>query len=134
MLYIFHQNNHPDLQYHEGQSPIVHLQADLKATIAWTEKNKVLWAFSTINAGARYADFFQQEADLNKLNWAAIQSNDFRSADFKEGKQAEFLLYKNFPWELIEKIGVINPEMLAKTEAIVKSNQPLVAIEPSWYY
>ncbi len=34
MLYILHQGNHPDLDYSEGQEPIIHLQADLHDTIA----------------------------------------------------------------------------------------------------
>jgi len=28
MLYILHRGNHPDLDYREGQGPILHLQAD----------------------------------------------------------------------------------------------------------
>lgn len=134
MLYIFHANNHPDLKYHEGQSPIVHLQANFNDTIAWAKENGKQWAFSASNAGARYTDFYNHKKDLNKLNWPAIQSIDFRSHEIREGKQAEFLLYETFPWELIEKIGVIDNAMLAKTKAIVKSQQPLVAVEPTWYY
>ena len=34
MLYILHMGNHPDLTYHGGQRPIVHLVADLRATVA----------------------------------------------------------------------------------------------------
>lgn len=33
MLYILYKSNHPDLNYREGQRPVIHLQADLRATI-----------------------------------------------------------------------------------------------------
>src|SRR5215207_2666040 len=33
MLYILHKGNHPDLDYAEGQKPIVHLQADLRQVV-----------------------------------------------------------------------------------------------------
>ena len=52
MLYILHMGNHPDISYREGQGPIIHLQADLMASIQWAEKHKVRWAFSDRNAGA----------------------------------------------------------------------------------
>lgn len=51
MLYILYRGNHPELQYQEGQAPIVHLQADLQATIQWAAKKRVRWAFSDRNAG-----------------------------------------------------------------------------------
>src|SRR4051794_17132873 len=35
MLYILHKGNHTDLNYTEGQEPIIHLQADLNAVVAW---------------------------------------------------------------------------------------------------
>ena len=37
MLYLIHQGNHPELAYRGGQGPIVHLQADLHACVAWAE-------------------------------------------------------------------------------------------------
>ncbi|OPY88469.1 MAG: hypothetical protein A4E72_01335 [Syntrophus sp. PtaU1.Bin208] len=35
MLYLIYQGNHPDLDYRGGQGPIVHLEADLHASVAW---------------------------------------------------------------------------------------------------
>jgi len=45
MLYILHQGNSPGLNYLEGQGPIVHLQADLQATVQWATENDIRWAF-----------------------------------------------------------------------------------------
>jgi hypothetical protein len=133
MLFLLHRSNHPDLQYQGGQQPIVHLQADLDNTIRWAEQNGIGWAFSAGNAGAFYAQFYNRVEDLDKLNWAAIASTDFREIAIKEGKQAEFLLKDEFPWQLVEKIGVANANMLAIVRDIVENGLE-VRVEPNWYY
>src|SRR5262249_20479320 len=69
MLYILHRGNHPDMDYREGQFPILHLQADLMAAIHWANANHVRWAFSDRNAGARLAQFYRTVNDLDKVNW-----------------------------------------------------------------
>jgi hypothetical protein len=133
MLYLLYRGNHPDVHYQGGQRPIVHLQADLHRTIRWAEKHGVDWAFSSGNAGAFYSQFFNRLRDLDKLDWNAIEARDFRDPLIKEGKQAEFLLYGRFPWDLVEKIGVSNANTLAATKDVVQ-NDLEVSIEPTWYY
>ena len=61
MLYVISQANHPQLSYRGGQDPIVHLEADLRATVAWAEAQDLRWAFTLSNAGARY---FEDRSDL----------------------------------------------------------------------
>ena len=135
MLYILHMGNHPDINYHKGQGPIVHLQADLTASIQWAEKHKVRWAFSDRNAGAYVAKFYKTKDDLDKINWTAVESTDFGNMLIKEGKQAEFLIYESFPWELIEKIGVFNNDAKrAVLQEIGKSHSDIVMAEQRWYY
>src|SRR5208283_5134428 len=119
MLYILYAGNHPELNYHEGQRPIVHLQADLIATIRWAEAQGVRWAFSDRNAGTYYANFYRRIADLDKVNWDAVQSTDFRDMLVKEGKQAEFLVYESFPWHLVEKIGVYDTNIVDQVNTIL---------------
>jgi len=53
MLFIIRQANHPDLDYRGGQAPIVHLQADLHASVAWAREHRRRWAFTSSNAGSR---------------------------------------------------------------------------------
>lgn len=136
MLYILHKGNHPDLAYTEGQEPIVHLQADLTATVEWAEQHGVNWAFSDRNAGTYVAQFYNSVDDLDKVNWDAVAATDFRDMMVKEGKQAEFLIHQSFPLELVEKIGVRDAATMAiVADALVHSeHRPLVCAEPSWYY
>ena len=134
MLYILHMGNHPDITYRGGQSPIIHLMADLHAVVAWAGENGVRWAFSDRNAGTRYTHFFSSLDALNKVNWEAVQSTDFRDSRIKDGKQAEFLVYESFPWAHVERIGVGNASMKSKVEKILldAGHQPLVTVESEW--
>jgi len=137
MLYLLHRGNHPDVDYHEGQRPIVHLQADLRSTIQWADGHRVKWAFSDRNAGAYLADFFNTWQQLDRVNWDAIAATDFRDILVKEGKQAEFLVFEAFPWALIDKIGVIDQTVKRQVQAIVAGaghHQPTVSVERGWYY
>lgn len=134
MLYIIHQANHPELSYQGGQEPIIHLQADLLKTVNWAEHNCRRWAFTLSNAGAYY---FEDRADLEKLNeinWPAVKTKNWQH--HKEGKQAEFLLEKYFPWHLVEFIGVYNEETYQQVNSALLLNEhhPTLQIEPSWYY
>jgi len=136
MLYILYMGNHPELTYRDGQTSIVHLQADFHATVEWANRHNVKWAFSDRNAGAYFADFFNNLDNLDKVNWEAVAATDFRDMQVKEGKQAEFLVYDAFPWTLVEKIGVVNAEIRARVQQILRNagHRPPIAVEPSWYY
>jgi len=136
MLYLLHRGNHPDVNYNEGQRPILHLQADLRATIQWADDNGVKWAFSDRNAGAYLADFFNTWQQLDRINWDAIAATDFRDMLVKEGKQAEFLMFEAFPWTLVEKVGVMDRRIGSQATAALAdaSYQPPVHVERGWYY
>jgi ssDNA thymidine ADP-ribosyltransferase, DarT len=136
MLYILHKANNPELTYRDGQQPIVHLEADLNSVMNWANANGARWAFSNGNAGAYITEFYKDPADLIHLDWSAIYSADFRDAKVKEGKQAEFLMFDLFPWTLIEKIGTINSTIATKVQTALAraGHQPIIAIEPSWYF
>jgi hypothetical protein len=136
MLYLIYMANHPELAYRGGQGPILHLVADVQDVVAWAETNGRRWAFSASNAGAGYTNFFSRLDQLVNVNWDAVEATDFRDADVKEGKQAEFLLHESFPWSLVESIGVHDA---AVARAVIQqldglSHQPPIAIQRGWYY
>lgn len=135
MLFLLHRENHADITYKGGQEHILHLQADLIQTINWADDNHIRWAFSDMNAGARYAMFYNHPDDLNRINWSAIESNDFRSMQIKDGKQAEFLIYESFPFGLVEHIGVNNQRIKRQVEEIIENTSiPQVSVKSNWYY
>lgn len=136
MLFLIYKANHPELEYRGGQGPILHLEADLHAVIEWAEANQRRWTFSLTNAGARYAQFRARVEQLDEVNWAAVNSMDFRDPEIKEGKQAEYLVQGTFPWQLIERIGASSANWARRAVDIIRSGEhrPVVEIRQDWYY
>lgn len=134
MLYMLHRRNNEELTYRGGQEPIVHLQADLHASIQWADQQQRRWAFTLSNAGSYFFEDRNNLEQLNELDWAAIASLDWRS--HKEGKQAEFLMEESFPWHLIEAIGVQSTVVYNQVVNTIQTSnhRPPVALQPNWYY
>jgi hypothetical protein len=136
MLYVIHCANHAELTYRGGQGPIVHLEADVHRVVKWANANNRRWAFSLSNAGAYYTQFRANLNQLNDVNWPAVLSNDFRDPDYKEGKQAEFLVHQTFPWELVDRIGVLSHEIAQRAANALHhaAHRPAIQVLPAWYY
>lgn len=133
MLYLIYRRN-AELTYQGGQEPIIHLEADLHATVAWANAQAKRWAFTLSNAGAYYFEDRNNLAQLNQVNWDAVQANNWQQC--KEGKQAEFLLEYGFPWQLVERIGVRNHLIHGQVANALpaQGHRPVVEIRPEWYY
>ncbi len=140
MLYLIWQANHPGLRFRGGQQFIVHLEADLHATVDWAKEKKLRWAFSLSNAGAYY---FEDRCDLERLhevNWDAVNARKWSgpgiAGSVKDGKQAEFLVERSFPWHLVERIGVISREVGQQAANAMHgaAHRPTVEICRDWYY
>lgn len=140
MLYLIWQANHPNLTYRGGQQQIVHLEADLRATVNWAEANGLRWAFTLSNAGAYYFEDRCNLARLDEVNWDAVGAARWSgpgiAGSVKDGKQAEFLVEREFPWELVERVGVLSngiaQQVAEATQGVVR--RPRVELRPEWYY
>jgi hypothetical protein len=134
MLYIIYQGNHADLAYKGGQTPIIHLEADLNAAIAWATENGKRWAFTTQNAGSSYFDDYVDINQLSQINWEAVAARDWRAN--REAKQAEFLMEECFPWELFKVIGVHNQTVYSQVQQALyrQAHCPAIAVKHDWYY
>ena len=134
MLYVVSRANHPGLDYRGGQEPIVHMEADLRESVAWASENGRKWAFTLSNAGSGY---FKDRADLShldELDWKAITARFWQ--DHKEGKQAEFLVEQSFPWTLISRIGVWSQKTDAQVRTALQDadHRPHLEVRREWYY
>jgi hypothetical protein len=140
MLYLIHCANHDDLSYRGGQGPIVHLEADLYHAIGWAERERRRWAFTLSNAGAYYFEDRCDLDDLDEINWDAVAANRWSglgiSRQVKEGKQAEFLYERCFPWHLIERIGVHSKGVAQQVADAMQgaSHRPIIDVRTDWYY
>ena len=135
MLYIIHKANHPSLSYRGGQEPIVHIEADLRRTVAWAEARSLRWAFTLSNAGSRYFKDRCRLSQLSEINWAAVSATQWKG-ELEEGKQAEFLVEGAFPWSLVERIGVCSTGIQSRVTDVLTgaSHQPPAEVRPDWYY
>lgn len=140
MLYIISQQSHEDISYRGGQAPIIHLQADLQAVINWAQQNNKRWAFTLSNAGASYFEDRNDLSRLNEINWNAVQANRWSGSgvcpSIKEGKQAEFLLEEQFPWALVEAVGVYSQAQVQQVSSTLNAttHRPPVSVQRNWYY
>ena len=90
MLYLIYRANDPELAYHGGQGPILHLEADLHDSVAWAERNDLRWAFTLSNAGAYYFEDRCDLAQLGEIDWDAVQANQWsgkRHFSISKGRQ-----------------------------------------------
>ena len=134
MLYMFHMGNHPEISYHGGQEPIIHIVADFYKTIEWANSQKKRWVFTPTNATANYTEDFNNLSMLDKIDWEVVNSNEWREK--RDKKQAEFLIEHSFPIHLIEEIGVYSEEYAKQVREIVL-RYPVsidVNVKRNWYY
>jgi hypothetical protein len=133
MLFLIHRQN-ADLAYKGGQGPIIHLEADLHATVAWANAQPRRWAFTLSNAGSRYFEDRADLASLGDVDWDAVAARNWSAC--REAKQAEFLLEHSFPWHLVERIGVLSQPIATQVAQTlpVGGHRPPVQILPAWYY
>lgn len=133
MLFLI-SRGHQDLAYNGGQGPIVHLEADLHATVQWANVQARRWAFTLSNAGSNYFEDRADLAQLNEIDWDAVAARIWHPC--KEPKQAEFLLEQSFPWHLVERIGVQSRQIYTQVANALpaQGHRPTVELRPEWYY
>jgi ssDNA thymidine ADP-ribosyltransferase, DarT len=134
MLFLISRANHPEMAYHGGQGPIIHIEADLRQSVAWAEARGLRWAYTLSNAGAYYFEDRCSLEQLGEINWPAVQASNWQQC--KEGKQAEFLVEQQFPWELVSRIGVMSQQVYNQVVAALEATgqRPRVEIKREWYY
>ena len=134
MLYVIHKRNHPQLTYRGGQEPIVHLEANLLDVVDWAGSEGHRWAFTLSNASSFYAEDRCRLDQLGEIDWAAVKASDWREC--KEAKQAEFLVEKFFPWDLVRRIGVFSEAVARRVSAALPPGRPRPSVEVKrpWYY
>jgi hypothetical protein len=136
MLYAIHKG--AVTGYTGGQAKVVYLVSSAEA-VAQTQ---LAWCFTDGHAVEGMTEFYGSLADLAKVDQVAIQTwrwggkwllND---PDVKRRKQAEFLIHKRFPWELVSEIGVYEGGIREEVANLLDSvaHRPSVAIRKNWYY
>ena len=125
-------------RYKGGQGQLVYLVSSVQRV---TEA-ELDFVFTDRHGIRRYAQFFTETHDLRKIDWRLMRATwwdaipEYR--DRKERKQAEFLVHKAIPWDLIGFIAVMTPSMQRRVETLLEEYPPPirkpVRVERDWYY
>jgi len=125
--------------YNEGQEPLIYLVSTAQAVA----DRGVGFVFSDGHGIAFQTDWYENLRDLEAVDWGMVYQRywaaDYeRDPDRQRRKQAEFLVYPNCDWALIQDIAVLNAGMKTRVEAMLKgldaSLHCAVTIRPGWYY
>lgn len=136
MLYTINKGNVEG--YSEDQTRIIYLVSEVE-TIA---DSNLHFAFTDGHAIMAFTDFFDDLEYLNEaIDWEVMNARYWYDTDEhpdrKRKRQAEFLVYKFFPWQLVTEIGVKNYQIKTEVDKILEKNtthQPPVKTRTAWYY
>ncbi len=130
MLYAV-SRGHDD--YNGGQYEIVHLRSTANTAISVGSP----WTFTDRHAELFYAEYFEDLAELDKLDWNSIRAGYWGGQqNTRECKQAEFLVHHFFRWVAVEEIGVGSAAVESNVASILSStaHKPTITVRPNWYY
>lgn len=105
-----------------------------------TSQSSQPWCFTDGHGIDQITQYYSDLKELINVDWEIISAWDYRDTpadnDRQRRKQAEFLVHKSFPIELIEKIGVYGAEQKKSVESILAkySCKIPVIVEKKWYY
>ena len=125
MLFTIHHRN---TIFQGGQELVEHLVPSVEAVSARIPP--LAWMFTDGHAVIDLSEYYVDISDLDKVDWDIMTAKHWRDTledgDRVRRRQAEFLVYQFFPWELISEIAVID----SKIEAHVKQMLADVAYVP----
>ncbi len=120
--------------YSEGQRPVIYLCSTVEAVV----KAGLRWVFTEGHADMGFTDFFDDLNDLEKIDWDLMKSRYWNDTDNdpdrKRRRQAEFLVHRFFPWELVSYIGVYDRSIAETVGELIKGGSPDVGIQLGWYH
>ncbi len=123
--------------YDEGQEPLIYIVSTVEKVL----HHGLQFVFSDGHGIASFTTWFDDLKNLGKVDWNMVYANYWADTladmDRQRRKQAEFLIYRFCPFEVVTEIGVLNLQMKQRVEKILQqyniTNLP-VGIHPEWYY
>lgn len=118
------------------QSNIVYLVSSAQAVAT----HPLGFVFTDRHSLARVASFYDDLARLTEVDFEKCYAMQWdttaKHPDRQEKKQAEFLVHRAMPWELVGRIGVCNAVVQRRVQTILAAHahRPSAVAERSWYY
>ncbi len=134
MLLQLHTGRVPG--YDEGQEHLVYVVS----TVDTITSLGLSFVFSDGHGIAAYSEWYDDIADLDKVDWEAVKatywSDTLEDPDRQRRKQAEFLVHEFCPWDAVQEIIAYNGEIKQKVLAIMGKHNisTPVRVSQKWYY
>jgi hypothetical protein len=120
--------------YTDGQEPIVYL----RSTAENVQKAGLHYVFTEGHADMGFTDFFDNLEDLDKVDWNLMNAKYWNDTnddpDRRRRRQAEFLVHKFFPWNLVSYIGVYDQSIAEVVGELLNENAPEIGVQRGWYF
>lgn len=122
--------------YQDGQESLIYLMTTIDAIV----ESQLPFVFSDGHGIASYTSWYDSVENLDKVDWVIVNERYWTESiddpDRKRRKQAEFLVHKFCPWNVIQKIGVYSDSALIKVQNILQtySITTSVSVEKAWFY
>lgn len=134
MLYSIHMNRVEG--YSGGQRPVIYMVSSVQAV----EAKGLDFVFTDGHAIMFFSNFFNDISKLSVIDWEIMQERYWADTeddnDRCRRRQAEFLVFRFFPWNLIEEI-VVYDEIIAQAVGNILRNGEVITelrVNREWYY
>lgn len=98
------------------------------------------FVFTNQHAYAADTDYFGDLADLPRVDWALLQSRNFKTDDADPGKQlryqAEALIHRHVPLEALLGLGCQSDDTRRTLESLIAASGRKLTVQttPTWYF
>lgn len=132
MLYTISRGNIPG--YKGTQEEIIYLFSTVETVIS----SGLPFTFTDGHAVMNYSGYYNNYNDLNQIDWNVMQSQMWNDTieypDRKRKRQAEFLVFDNFPIQNLIGISTFSLDYKRHVESCLMQNTIPVYINREWYY
>ncbi len=98
------------------------------------------FVFTNQHAHPIDTDYYSDIADLRHVDWALLQSRDFKTSDADPGKQSRYqseaLVHRHLPLSAVLGIVCYNDEVKHEIEAMMQARGQNISVKtlPKWYF
>jgi hypothetical protein len=122
--------------YREGQAPLIHAMSTVQEIIC----ARLGFVFSDGHGVAFFTKWFDHVSKLVEVDWDMVYADYWADTvedmDRQRRKQAEFLVHRFCPWDVVTRIGVFNSAVRRRVDSILADHGMTTPTEvhERWYY
>lgn len=112
----------------------------LVSTVEAVHRAGLRYVFTDGHPIPAYTGFYDDLAHMTEVDWPLMKAKWWHytqeDPDRPRRRQAEFLVHRRLPWELVDKIVVRSADIERLCYIVLRgqSHKPLVFVRRDWYY